>query len=96
MKEAEKSRESKTEVMHWFQERKQKKLQKLQTFDSSYFFGKGHYEDDGMQNYLVFQPVFKYFKTPTNRVIEWESKGLSKESIKPSATSDNSLNRSIN
>ena len=34
---------------------------KLQTFDSSYFQGKSHFEDDGTQNHLVFQPMYRYF-----------------------------------
>ena len=38
------------------------KLKKLQTFDSSYFRGKNDFEEDGTQNYLVFQPMYKYFK----------------------------------
>ena len=37
-------------------------LKKLQKFDSSYFKGKGHFEEDGTQNYLVFQPMCRYFK----------------------------------
>ena len=37
-------------------------LKKLKTFDSSYFRGKSHFEEDGMQNYLVFQPIKRYFK----------------------------------
>ena len=37
-------------------------LKKLKTFDSIYFRGKGHFEEDGMQNYSVFQPIKKYFK----------------------------------
>ena len=32
-------------------------LRKLKTFDSGYFFGKRHFEEDGPQNYLVFQPI---------------------------------------
>ena len=66
--------------------------------DSSYLFGKGQFENDGPQNYLVFQPAFRYFKTLTNsgRIEPWESKGLSGERIKPPATSDNSLNPEIN
>ena len=32
-------------------------LKNLKTFDSSYFFGKSHFEEDGTQNYLVFQPM---------------------------------------
>ena len=37
-------------------------LSKLKTFDLSYFIGKSHFEEDGTQNYLVFQPLSKYFK----------------------------------
>ena len=37
-------------------------LNKLKTFDSSYFIGKNYLEENGTQNYLVFQPVQKYFK----------------------------------
>ena len=40
----------------------QDKMLKLQVFDSSYFRGKSHFEDDGMQNYLLFQPSRRYFK----------------------------------
>ena len=68
-------------------------IKKLQTFDSSYFRGKSHFEEDGVQNYLVFQPMYRYFKmiTNTNYISSWKSKGLSAESIKPFPTSDNSL-----
>ena len=38
-------------------------LNKLKTFDSSYFIGKSHFEEDSTQNYLVFQPINKYFKS---------------------------------
>ena len=69
------------------------KLNKLKTFDSSYFIGKSHFEEDGTQNYLVFQPINKYFKVITNidYISSWKSKGLSAESIKLPTTSDNSL-----
>ena len=30
-------------------------LKKLKIFDSSYFIGKRHFEEDGTQNYLIFQ-----------------------------------------
>ena len=68
-------------------------LNKLKTFDSSYFFGKSHFEEDGTQIYLVFQPLNKYFKIITNTyyISSWKSKGLSAESIKPSTTSDSGL-----
>ena len=36
-------------------------LKKLKTFDSSCFIGKSHFEEDGIQNYLVFQPINRYF-----------------------------------
>ena len=65
---------------------------KLKTFDSGYFIG-SHFEEDGTQNYLVFHPMCRYFKviTNTDHISSWKSKGLSAESIKPPATSDNSL-----
>ena len=68
-------------------------LNKLKTFDSSYFIGKNHFEEDGTQNYLVFQPIDKCFKmiTNTDYISSWKSKGLSAESIKPPKTSDNRL-----
>ena len=37
-------------------------LKKLQKFDAAYFRGKSHLEEDGTQNYLVFQLTYKYFK----------------------------------
>ena len=37
-------------------------LNNLKTFDSSYFIEKSHFEEDGTQNYLVFQPIYRYFK----------------------------------
>ena len=40
-------------------------LNTLKTFDSSYFIGKSHFEEDGVQNYLVFQPINRYFKVNT-------------------------------
>ena len=65
-------------------------FKKLKTFDSSYFIGKSHFEEDGTQNYLVFQPLNKYFKVIANTYYfsSWKSKGLSAETIKPPATSD--------
>ena len=71
-------------------------LNKLKNFDLSYFIGKSHFEQDGTQNYLVFQPIIRYFKVNTiinvaDYVLSWESKGLSAETIKLLTTSDNSL-----
>ena len=68
-------------------------VKKLQKFDSSYFRGKGHFEEDGVQNYLVFQPIRRYFKIIAHikYISSCKSKRLSDETIKPIATSDNSL-----
>ena len=70
---------------------------KLKTFDSSYFIGKSHFEGDGTQNYLVFQPQYKYFKVIANTVYvsSWKSKGISAKTIKPPTTSDNSLTSAV-
>ena len=35
-------------------------LKKLKAFDSIYFRGKSHFEEDGMQSDLVFQSVQRY------------------------------------
>ena len=68
-------------------------LNKLKTFDSSYFISKSHFEEDGTQNCLLFQLINKYFIVITNteHISLWKSKGLSTESIKPPTTSGNSL-----
>ena len=63
-------------------------LKKLQKFDLSYFRGKTHFGDDVAQNYLIFQPMNKYFMKINNTVyiLEWKSKVLSNEVIKPATT----------
>ena len=68
-------------------------FKKSKTFDSSYFINKSRFEEDDTQNYLVFQPINRYFKVSANTdyVSSWKSKGLSAETIKPPTTSDNSL-----
>ena len=72
-------------------------LNKLKTSGSSYFIGKSHFQEDGTQNYLVFQPINKYFKVIANTdyVSSWRSKGFSAETIKPPTTSDNSLTAAV-
>ena len=72
-------------------------MNKLKTFDSSYCIAKSHFEEDGIQNYLVFQPLNKYFKgiANTDYVLSWKSKGLSAETIKPPTTSHNSLTPAV-
>ena len=55
--------------------------------------GKSHYEEDGAQNYLVFQPTIKYFKRIARFgtgicIYFWQSKGLSDERINSVTTSN--------
>ena len=66
------------------------KLNKLKTFDLSYFIGKSHFEEDGTQNYLVFPPLFRYFKwnVKAATISSWKSKGLSSETIELPSTSN--------
>ena len=66
--------------------------------DLSYYRGKQYLDEgSGKQNYLVFLPMGKYFKLNSvvgviDRVLSCQFKGISNESIKPPATSNNSLN----
>ena len=71
-------------------------LKKLKTFDSSYFKGKGHFEDDGTQNCLVFQPMSKYFKkiagvSSGNYIWFWKSYGFSHERLGTNTASNYSI-----
>ena len=74
-------------------------MKKLKTFDSSNSIGKSHFEEYGVQNYLVFQPLNKYFEVTTNAntkyISSWKSKGITDESIKPPTTSDYKLNPKV-
>ena len=56
--------------------------------NASYFRGKNYFGDDGVQNYLVFQGVYKYFEdVDVSKTLikfyanSWTSKGLSDEKI---------------
>ena len=66
--------------------------------DLSYYRGKQYFDEgSGKQNYLAFLPMGKHFKLNSvvgiiDRVLLWQSKGISNESIKPPTTSDISLN----
>ena len=66
--------------------------------DLRYYRGKQYFDEgSGKQNYLVFLRMGKYFKLNSvvgviDRVLLWQSKGISNESIKPPTTSNNSLN----
>ena len=61
-------------------------LKKPKTFNSSYFISKSHFEEDGTQNSLLFQPTYRYFKPIAgvglgDYIYYWKSKGLSDERI---------------
>ena len=58
---------------------------KLKTFDLCYFISKSLFEEDGVQNYLVFQPIRRYFEIIANT---WKFEGLSDETITSYATSE--------
>ena len=71
---------------------------KLQTFELIYFRSKSHFDEDGTQNYLVFQPVCRYIKRVVNFgcTLEWKCKGLSDEIIKSLSALRIFLNLSLN
>ena len=58
-------------------------LNKLKTFDSGYFIRKSHFGEGDIQNYLVFQPTYRFNQCTA-------------ESFKPPTKSDNSLNPTLN
>ena len=71
-------------------------LKKLEKFYAAYFRGKNYFEEDGTQNYLVFQLVFKYFEKTGDKISSWESIGLSDEKIILTVTStDKSATKTI-
>ena len=61
------------------------------------FRGRSHFEEDGTQNYLVFQLIYRYYKKVVNfdYILEWKSKGVSDESIKSPSAPHNFLNASV-
>ena len=68
-------------------------LKKLQKFDAAYFRGKSHFEEDGAQNYLVFQPMYRYFKGiigvgSGNCIYFWKSRGSSYERLNSNIASN--------
>ena len=74
----------------------EKESKRLKTFDLIYFRGKSHFED-GLQNYLVFQPIKWYFKWiagvgNSKYIYYWKSKGLPNERMNSIKTSDYGIN----
>ena len=60
------SHDSKSAVNKTKNDSAENNFKKQKTFVSSYFIGKSHFEKDGTQNYLVFQPIHKYIKLIAN------------------------------
>ena len=60
-------------------------------FYSGFFKGNCYFVDDESQNFLMVQPVLKYFAilASDDKVLAWASKGFSEEIIRSPATSDN-------
>ena len=46
----------------------------------SYLHGKSYFDEDGTQNYYIFQPISKYLKVAyvndVNYILSWKSRGL--------------------
>ena len=83
-------RVTKNNTKHLLVENELKKLQKL---DAAYFRGKSHFEEDGTQNYLVFQPIYRYFRRiigvgSSNYIYFWKSIGLSDERLNSNTASN--------
>ena len=62
----------------------------------NFFRARSHFEENGTQNYLVFQSVYRYFKWVTgvgsgNYIYYGKFKGLPDENIKSPATTGYSL-----
>ena len=75
-------------------------LKKLKTFDLSYFRGKNYFDEDGTQNWFVFQPMGKYLQihrtNNINYVLSWQSKGLSDFKLNSIKTNNYLLNPRVN
>ena len=58
--------------------------------------GKSYFDEDGSQNYLVFQSILKYFTLSSKWITKCKSKGFYKESLEVVPASSNTLNPLIN
>ena len=67
-------------------------MNKLKTCDSSYFRGKHYFDEDGTQNYYIFQPISTYLKVAyvhdINYILSWKSRGLNDIKIEPIKTNN--------
>ena len=75
----------------------QNELKKLQKFDSAYFRGKSHSEEDGTQN----QPIYRYFRRIVdvgsgNSIYFWKSVGFSDEKLNSNTASNYKITPELN
>ena len=76
-------------------------MKKRKTFDSSYVIGKSYFEEDRTQIYLVFEPIYKYFKRVAgigngSYIYQWQSIGLSDGKINSIKTSNYNITPNLN
>ena len=69
---------------------------KIKTFDLGYFIGKSHFDEDGAQNYLIFQLMLEYLTLNNNKITKWKSKESYNERLEVISTSDYTLTPSTN
>ena len=71
-------------------------LKNLQIFVSSLFIGQSYFFNDGIQLYLICQPLYT-LKTLSNseKVISWKSEGLLTEKLTTLTTTFNSLSPTV-
>ena len=78
----------------------EKELKKINTFDFGYFRGKNYFDEDGAQNYYIFQTIYKYLKlthvNDISYVLSWKSKGINDIKIESIKTNNYLLNPHIN
>ena len=65
------------------------------------FRGKSHFEEDGVQNYLVFQQMYRYFKKISgvgngDYIYLWKSNGLSDKWIHSITATNYSITPKLN
>ena len=62
----------------------------------SYFHGKNYFDEDGNQNYYIFQPISKYLKVAyvndITYILSWKSRGLNDIKIESIKTNNYLLN----
>ena len=70
----------------------------LLTYDSSLFTGQSYFVNDGLQNLLIFRPIYKTYKIPASladTAVQWESRGLLNEKVRPLVPANYSLSPKV-